>query len=291
MKKPDFIIIGAMKCATSSLHAQLAAQEGIFGSDPKEPNFFSDDSQYQRGPEWYFDLFADASSADLAGESSTHYTKLPDYPHTVERMKALLPTVRLVYVMRNPIDRLVSHYIHRWTEKVVDCDINQAVDRFPELVSYSRYSYQLKPYVEAYGRASILPVFLPALRRHPQEQLARVARHIGYRGQARWDEALAAQNQSSGRMRQFRGYELLINSPPMVALRRAAVPRSLRAFVRSKLTMKERPVLHPAVRKRLEHTFDEDLEVLSSWLGAEITCANFDRATANGLDWVDSRGG
>ncbi len=50
---------------------------------------------------------------DLCGESSTHYTKLPDYPETVSRMKALLPSVKLIYVMRHPIERLISHYVHQ----------------------------------------------------------------------------------------------------------------------------------------------------------------------------------
>ena len=114
MTKPDFILIGAMKSATSTLHAQLAQQPGIFMSTPKEPNYFSDDQQYALGEDWYDNLFAAAKPGELCGESSTHYTKLPDYPHTIERMKKRLAAPRLVYVMRHPVDRLVSHYIHQW---------------------------------------------------------------------------------------------------------------------------------------------------------------------------------
>ena len=55
---PDFIVMGAMKCATSTLHEQLAAQPGFFMSKPKEPNFFSDDEIYARGLDWYRSLFA-----------------------------------------------------------------------------------------------------------------------------------------------------------------------------------------------------------------------------------------
>ncbi len=76
---PDFIIIGAMKSATSTLHNQLSAQPGIFMSTPKEPNFFSDDDIYNQGLSWYSGLFSDANARDICGESSTHYTKLPDY--------------------------------------------------------------------------------------------------------------------------------------------------------------------------------------------------------------------
>ena len=55
---PHFIIIGAMKCATSSLHEQLASQPGFFMSTPKEPSFFSNDGVFANGFDWYGSLFA-----------------------------------------------------------------------------------------------------------------------------------------------------------------------------------------------------------------------------------------
>jgi hypothetical protein len=88
-RRPNFIIIGAMKCATSTLHEQLARQPGFFMSQPKEPNFFSDDSAYARGEDWYLGLFAGTRPGDICGESSTHYTKLPTYPGTVGMVKGL----------------------------------------------------------------------------------------------------------------------------------------------------------------------------------------------------------
>ncbi len=77
---PDFIIIGAMKSATTTLHGLLASQPGVFMSTPKEPCFFSDDEVWARGVGWYASLFEAAPAGALLGESSTHYTKLPTYP-------------------------------------------------------------------------------------------------------------------------------------------------------------------------------------------------------------------
>ena len=287
MKGPDFIIIGAMKSATSSLHVQLASHPGIFMSEPKEPNFFSDDTEYRRGTDFYLSLFADASKADLCGESSTHYTKLPDYPETIPRMKALLPDVRLIYVMRHPIDRLVSHYIHQWTQNVMRCDINEALDRYPELIHFGRYSYQLEPYFAAFGKSSVLPVFFAAVKGQPQRELERVAQFIGYQGPVLWKEELGAQNVSSERLRRFRGYRLFVDSPPMTFLRRTFIPQSVRDIVKERLSMKQRPVLRESNVARLESIFDEDLELLSQWLGVDSNCKNFDEKTATGqLDWV-----
>ena len=95
MGLPSFIIMGAMKCATSSIQKQLSLQDGIFMSEPKEPNFFSDDSVYSKGFSWYSQLFDDARTGDILGEASTHYTKLPDKPNSVVRMKKMLPDVKL----------------------------------------------------------------------------------------------------------------------------------------------------------------------------------------------------
>lgn len=287
MRRPDFIIIGAMKSATSSLHVQLASHPGIFMSEPKEPNFFSDDDQYRRGTDFYSSLFANAGEGDLCGESSTHYTKLPDYPHTVARMKAFVPQVRLIYVMRHPVDRLISHYIHQWTQNEIRCDINEALERYPELINYGRYRYQLEPYLAAFGKDSVLPVFFAALKARPQRELERVARFIGYQSSVLWKEELGAQNVSSERLRRFRGYRFVVDSGPMTFLRRTFVPQSLRDRVKDRLSMKQRPTLTESNAARVESIFDEDLSLLSEWLGVELSCANFDRKTETAqLDWV-----
>ena len=61
MPLPDFVIIGAMKCGTSTLAAQLGAQDGVFMTTPKEPNFFSDDAVFAQGLPWYESLFEAAA--------------------------------------------------------------------------------------------------------------------------------------------------------------------------------------------------------------------------------------
>ena len=78
--RPDFIVIGAMKSATTTLHEQLARQPGFFMSRPKEPNFFSDDPIYARGWAGIPRCSGQPRPGDLRGESSTHYTKLPTIP-------------------------------------------------------------------------------------------------------------------------------------------------------------------------------------------------------------------
>ncbi|MGF1497719.1 MAG: sulfotransferase [Elainellaceae cyanobacterium] len=274
--RPHFIIIGAMKCATSSLHEQLASHPGIFMTQLKEPNFFSDDDQYAKGMTWYQSYFADASPTDLCGESSTHYTKLPTYPHTIQRLKEHVPSAKFIYVMRHPIDRLVSHYIHEWTQCVISTDIHQALQQHPELVSYSQYSQQLKPYLDTFGFDRVLPVFFERLCQYPQQELERVCQFIGYPEPPTWKEDLGTKNASSERLRKNAIRDFFVDAPILSDIRRNLIPRSWRDWVKGWWMMKKRPELSPEEVEELQAVFDEDLKILGSWLGTEqLSCDNF----------------
>lgn len=285
-KLPSFLIIGAMKSATSSLYDQLVRQPGIFMSTPKEPNFFSDDAVYAKGMAWYGSLFAAAQEGDLIGEASTHYTKLPTYPDTVSRIAEHLGSPRLIYVMRHPVDRLISHYIHEWSQGVIRCDIDKALDRYPELIDYSRYTMQLQPFIDAFGRKAILPVFFDHIKRDPESELIRICEFIGYQGNPAWYTDLSPSNVSLQRVRRFPLYSLLVDSKPATWLRRNFIPKSWRDHIRHELTLKKRPELNARSLDRLNTVFDQDLAILGQWLGAELNCGNFIQATAHqSLEW------
>jgi hypothetical protein len=286
--RPDFIVIGAMKSATTTLHEQLARQPGIFMCHPKEPNFFSDDASYARGWGWYGSLFRPAGKADLRGESSTHYTKLSTYPRTVERMTRDLPRLKLIYVMRHPIDRLISQYVHEVTAGRISGGLREALDCHPELIDYGRYSMQLQPYLDAYGPGAVLPVFFPRLVTHSQAELERIGRFLGREVALRWDEGLEPQNQGWARLRPSPVREVLVQAPVLTTIRQRVVPRrlseSLKGFWRARV---EPPLLTPSLRARLREVFDADLAQLGSWLGLSLDCENFHEATVGrALDWA-----
>jgi hypothetical protein len=274
---PDFIVIGAMKSATSTLHNQLSAQPGIFMSSPKEPNFFSDDKVYSQGLDWYSGLFNEAVAENICGESSTHYTKLPDYPQTIQRLKAAIPQPKLIYVMRHPVDRLISHYMHQWSEGVISCDINQAIDRYPELVDYSCYGMQITPYLQEFGSDAVLPLFFDNLKNSKDKALNRVGEFIGCTEPLTWIDDLTQDNQSSQRIRKFYGYELLVNWKPMAWVRKNLIPQSLRNRVKKQLIMQQRPQISDVQRERITEIFNRDLKIVGDWLGVELSCDSFNK--------------
>lgn len=272
---PDFIIIGGMKCATSTLHDQLAELPGISMSSPKEPNFFSDDQEYARGMDWYAGLFMD-EKAQLFGESSTHYTKFPTYPKTIDRMlEHGLTETKFVYVIREPMQRLVSHYMHEWSQGVISMDINDAVTKHPELVDYSRYNFQLSEYLKHYRPDQISIVFYESLISRPELELERICRFLGYQGAPKWNHSMEAKNVSSQRIRKFPLYSLLVESSVMTSLRRSLVPKALREKVKSNLVMKERPQLRDDTHAELRSIFDQDLQALGRKIGVDLGFDNY----------------
>jgi Sulfotransferase family len=286
--RPDFIVVGAMKSATTTLHEQLARQPGVFMTRPKEPNFFSDDANYAQGLGWYSSLFTAAGVGDLRGESSTHYTKLPTFPRTVDRMVRDLPRVKLIYVMRHPIDRLVSHYVHDLAAGGLRVSLLEAVDLHPELIDYSRYAMQLEPFLAAYGFNRVLPVFFSRLVSHSQQELERIGHFLALKSPLTWDASLRPQNTRRDQLRPSPLRQALVQSPVLCRLRHRVLPRrwsqSAKAFWRAQV---EPPEIPDHLIARLREVFDADLSQLGSWLGISLDCENFDATTRNqGHFWL-----
>lgn len=109
---PNFIIIGAAKSATTTLTTILPRHPDIFISHPKEPKFFG--RRYDKGWQWYGRLFKPGKSYKLRGEGSTMYASaLKSFAHAPALMHRYLPELKLVYVVRDPLKRIVSQWRHR----------------------------------------------------------------------------------------------------------------------------------------------------------------------------------
>ncbi|HYQ12518.1 MAG TPA: sulfotransferase [Solirubrobacterales bacterium] len=148
---PNLIIIGGLKCGTTSLHHYLNLHPEIAMSRPKELNFFVSELNWPLGRDWYAGHFD--PSARIRGESSPHYTNRPSFNEVPGRMRELLGSdVRLVYVVRDPIDRMLSHYLHNVGGGYEDRSLADALsDPESSYVARSRYFFQVEPYLEEFG--------------------------------------------------------------------------------------------------------------------------------------------
>jgi hypothetical protein len=156
LRLPDFLVIGAMKAGTTSLAADLQAVPGVFFPSVKEPHFLTDETVLKSsGRRRYAQLFARSKDDQRCGEASTGYTKLPSIQNVPRRAKRLLGSdVRLVYLVRNPIDRALSHHYHLRRSRDLSIDMDEAVRHVPELVDYGRYAMQLEPWLDEFDAGS-----------------------------------------------------------------------------------------------------------------------------------------
>lgn len=116
MTLPTFVVIGAMKAGTVSLRHYLDEHPDVFvarGGTFSEPNFFVAEDNWSRGRGWYESLFDGAGQAAAVGECSPSYTWAHVYAGIPERMAQVIPAARLVYVVRDPIARMQSMYLHQ----------------------------------------------------------------------------------------------------------------------------------------------------------------------------------
>ena len=153
MRLPQLLIIGAMKSGTTGVFMDLCLHPQVFEQSNKEPHFLcSDKVLTAAGQAEYESVYEGAREDQLLCDASTGYTKRPDREGMAERAVKVLPDdFRAVYVVRDPIERIISQHHHEHVEGKVPASIDEAVRQFPRYVEYSRYGYQLTPWIEAIG--------------------------------------------------------------------------------------------------------------------------------------------
>jgi hypothetical protein len=129
---PDFLIIGTQKGGTTSLYSILKTHSDIFLHRRTEIHFF--DLNYRRGPAWYRSFYPTYGQATehraqtgrelISGEASPLYLFHPDVP---ARVAAMLPRIRVIALLRNPVDRAYSHYQHSLRSRVEPLSFSKAV--------------------------------------------------------------------------------------------------------------------------------------------------------------------
>lgn len=183
---PNLVIIGAMKCGTTAMHRLLDEHPNIAMAGGKELNFFfgpaadpgeNAASTWHRGLAWYAGQF-DARAA-IRGEASPGYTS-PDHPEVAERMAAVLPDVRLVYLVRDPIERAVSQYRHHRADGTETRPVAEALlDPKSHYIARGRYFDRLRPFLREFGRDQILVMSQEDLRDDLTHSLDLVYRFLG----------------------------------------------------------------------------------------------------------------
>jgi hypothetical protein len=177
---PNLIVIGGQKCGTTSLHNYLSAHPQIAMSRDKELDFFTSWGQ-RRGLDWYEQHFT--RPAPVRGESSPSYSAWPHILGVPEAIHETLDDVRLIYLVRDPVDRIVSEYLHNVGHGQERRSLSRvAAERgFEEspYVAKSRYAMQLERYLDLFDSSQLLVLTQESLSRDRLATLRVVFRFLG----------------------------------------------------------------------------------------------------------------
>jgi hypothetical protein len=96
-------------------------------SSTKELDFFVLEKNWSKGIKWYESNFTSTDETKILGESSPNYTKCHVFGGVPKRMYSVLPEARLIYILRDPIERIVSHYMHSYHRRRENRNISEAL--------------------------------------------------------------------------------------------------------------------------------------------------------------------
>ncbi len=239
-----------MRSGTTALHEALGAHPDIFMSSVKEPAFFADPDElatdsrvasqagFAGNRDAYLTLFATAGNAAYRGESSTHYTKQPRITGVAERMAADVPDARILYLIRDPVRRTLSHYRYHVRVKYERKACLEALQTEPIYCATSDYVRQISPFLERFGAHQVRILVLEELVADPADRLAELFVWLGLDPET-GPASLQQRNEVAGDVVRARGPEALHRLGRSSRYQRLAVsvlPSGLRAGVRRLLT-------------------------------------------------------
>ena len=263
MIKPNYMLIGAAKCATSSICNLLGSHPQIFMVDCDEPHFFSRDEVFDRGWAWYESLYANAGHKPFIGEGSNSYTMKEVYPNTIDRILEVIPELKLIYAVRDPLERIESLWLQLRSHggEEVHYDFNTAMEVNRDwLVDSSNYWQQIQPFREKFGDENVHIIFYEDLKANAENVMTGCFQHIGADPTMKLENAGEVIGASAGRpvlrptlsrLRAMAGYRLA----------KSMVPSTWRRPLRDRLFMKEmerRPRWRPETRKWVLERIGDD---------------------------------
>lgn len=260
---PDFIIIGGMKCGTSSLYHYLSLHPEVGMSQIKEVDYFVADNNYDKGVEWYQSQFRGMCKA--YGEASPNYSKAHRFKGVPRRMYSLLPNVKLIYLVRDPVERLVSHYTHNYSEgrehrsiiEVLESDWGEN-----HYMMSSRYYWQLQHYLKFYAQDQIMIVFSEKLKQERRDTLKKIFRFIGV-DETFYTEAYANQKHRTEQKRRKGKVSRYILERQVIKTLKSYVPDRVKDPIKTwTRAAVNKPELPPGLDKKLKEYFQPDLHSL-----------------------------
>jgi len=270
--RPNFLFVGADRCGSKSLHNMFRQHPDCYVPSIADPYFF--DKNYDRGLDWYFQLFEDApASAQAIGEFSHDYIHSPE---AAERIARDLPEVKILATLRHPIDRAFSSYASAHSAGVIRVPFEQALQDVPMLIDNSLYADKLQMYFEHFARDRMKILFFDDLASDP-EAFAKQAFHFL---ELPWVEGIDCGRKMSQLSKSRLPFSGAVSKQGANLLRRLGWVELLgklksNHFVRSLFykpySGESKPQVEPHIRKMLGEVFEPQIERLEKMLGRDLS--------------------
>lgn len=284
MKTPNFFIVGAPKCGTTSLYTYLSEHPQIFMSPLKEPQYFAQDLRGERRRvrtlTEYLDCFAGARDEEIIGEASTAYL---GSKQAAEEIKAFAPDARIMIMLRSPVDKMYSRFNDaRFNNRERSPNFEEALAA--ELrsgpsfgVGYresARYAPQVRRYIEAFGREKVHIIIFDDFKERTSLTYQEALRFLGVRPDDRSDFPVVNPR------RQVRNMALqeFVREPPGFLQRagRRVFPVGIRKRLRGwfsdlNVIPAAPPPLSDDLRQRLVLEFADEVKELSQLIGRDLS--------------------
>jgi len=290
---PTFIVFGASRSGTTGLYTYLKQHPDIFMSPAKETNFFAYEGRPPScsGPgaeyvnnsitrlEEYESLFSGAGGERARGEASPLYLFVPG---TAQRIRARLPDVKLIAILRNPIDQAYSHFLYARRQMLEPLeDFNAALDAEQSRVDdgwqpmfhyarFPRYAEQLTAYFETFPRDQIQIHLYEDFEQKPREVMKSLFAFIGV------DDEFAPDvnyRPNAGGAPRNKAFQDLIMKPTPASKLFSIVPADVRRRIRDAIsswnTVKDD--CPPKARQRLKMALAEEIDALGRMIGRDLS--------------------
>ena len=288
----DFMIIGAMKSGTTTLANILSMHPDVCFCNVKEPHFFSKTKDWQCSLGTYKSLYVPTGN-QLCGEASTTYTCYPEFNKTVwKSLHEFNPRLKLIYIIRHPIDRIVSHFVHNFLRGYTSNSLEEDVILNPTYLNRTRYFTQIRPYIEYFGREQILLLTFEEFLQEKQAALSQIASFLAIDFNKFCDFMSVHKNKSIGapkthfRLDQVRESKWVKSVRPFIPhCLKAPMSEALHRLAAKKLA--DKPVVPAAFRKILWDLLMLDILEIQKLMHRELAEWNIPQGSLTDLELTD----
>lgn len=265
----DFLIVGAQKAGTTSLFDALNKHPHLSGSTPKEPHFFSTSSNWEAEINKYHQHFNKGSGIKCF-DGSTSYAFAPLNNLEVWRdIYNYNPTMRIIYSVRNPIDRIVSSYMMYREKGLTKLSLTDAVLTDRHYIDASRYSAQIMPYIRQFGEENVLILNFTQLTQDLSSTLQKVALFLNIDPEGFPKDLHVHTNKSLGKNRVHYRFE---NPNILLRAMRKWAPSFWNWITHSNERLfTEKPLMPAKLQQTILDQLEPDIIQLEKLLGEDLT--------------------